>query len=80
MKPDNILVDWAYDSQGEPEVDRVALGDFDIALKLLHEQPLRAPHSVGNVMLRSSEGQSGKGVSKASDMYFLGLVVSVSRP
>lgn len=58
----------------------VALGDFDIAQKLVDEQPLRAPHAVGNVMWRSPEGQSGKGVAKASDIYSLGLVVSDSKP
>lgn len=78
VKPDNILVDWVYDSQGVPKVEKVALGDFDIALKLVDEQPLRAPHAVGNVMRRSPEGQSGKGVAKASDIYSLGLVVSNS--
>lgn len=50
VKPDNILVDWAYDDQGQPKVENVALGDFDLALKLVDEQPLRAPHAVGNVM------------------------------
>lgn len=75
VKPDNILVDWAYDDQGQPKVENVALGDFDLALKLVDEQPLRAPHAVGNVMWRSPEGQSGKGVAKASDIYSLGLVV-----
>lgn len=80
VKPDNILVDWAYDDQGQPKVENVALGDFDLALKLVDEQPLRAPHAVGNVMWRSPEGQSGKGVAKASDIYSLGLVVGESRP
>lgn len=75
LKPDNILVDWAYDDHGQPKVENVALGDFDLALKLVDEQPLRAPHAVGNVMWRSPEGQSGKGVAKASDIYSLGLVV-----
>lgn len=78
VKPDNILVDWEYDAQGEPKVDKVALGDFDIALKLVDEQPLRASHAVGNVMWRSPEGQSGKSLAKASDIYSLGLVVSDS--
>lgn len=78
VKPDNILVDWVYDDQGQPRVEKVALGDFDLALKLVDEQPLRAPHAVGNVMWRSPEGQSGKGVAKASDIYSLGLVVSDS--
>jgi serine/threonine protein kinase len=54
----------------------VALGDFDLALKLEDERPLCAPHAVGNVMWRSPEGQSGKGVAKPSDIYSFGLVVS----
>lgn len=78
MKPDNILVDWRLNEQGELKVDKVNLGDFDLALKLIDNQPLRAPHAVGNVMWRSPEGQSGKGVAKASDIYSLGLVVSRS--
>lgn len=78
MKSDNILVDWRLDGQGELKVDEVNLGDFDLALKLIDNQPLRAPHAVGNVMWRSPEGQSGKGVTKASDVYSLGLVVSHS--
>lgn len=79
MKPDNILVDWEYDELGQPKVEKVALGDCDLALKLVDERPLRAPHAVGNVMWRGPEGQSGKGVAKASDIYSLGLVVSCAR-
>ncbi|KAJ4392264.1 hypothetical protein N0V93_005889 [Gnomoniopsis smithogilvyi] len=74
VKPDNILVDWAYNERGEPKVSKVALGDFDLALKIVDDRPLRAPHAVGNVMWRSPEGQSGKGIAKASDIYSLGLV------
>ncbi|KAI3400755.1 hypothetical protein diail_1964 [Diaporthe ilicicola] len=74
IKPDNILVDWDYDDKGQPKVEKVVLGDFDLALKLVDDQPLRAPHAVGNVMWRSPEGQSGKGVAKASDIYSLGLL------
>jgi len=76
VKPDNILVDWTSDEQGKPVIKRVALGDFDIALKLKGEKPLRAPHAVGNVFWRSPEGQTGKGVAKPSDMFSFGLVVS----
>lgn len=57
------------------KVDKVALGDFDLALKLVNNQPLRGPHAIGNVMWRSPEGQSGKGITKASDVYSFGLVV-----
>lgn len=52
----------------------MALGDFDIALKLKGEKPLRAPHAVGNVFWRSPEGQTGKGVAKPSDVFSFGLV------
>ena len=75
VKPDNILVDWALDEQGKPLVKRAALGDFDIALKLEGGRPLRAEHAVGNVMWRSPEGQTGKGVARPSDVYSFGLVV-----
>ncbi|KAJ4415389.1 hypothetical protein N0V82_007384 [Gnomoniopsis sp. IMI 355080] len=74
IKPDNILVDWIHDEEGRPTVQKVALGDFDLALKLIDDQPLRSAHAVGNVMWRSPEGQSGKGVAKASDVFSLGLV------
>lgn len=77
IKPDNILIDWALDLHGNPKVTKVALGDFDISLKLIDDEPLRAPYAVGNVMWRSPEGQSGKGVAKASDVYSFGLVVSI---
>lgn len=76
IKPDNILVDWKDDEQSGPKVEKVALSDFDLALKLIDDIPLRAPHAVGNVMWRSPEGQSGKGVAKGSDVFSFGLVVS----
>ncbi|KAI3395295.1 hypothetical protein diail_1493, partial [Diaporthe ilicicola] len=68
------LVDWTLDSNSDPKVTKVASGDFDIALKLSHERPLRAPHAVGNVLWRSPEGQSGKGIAKPSDVYSFGRV------
>ncbi len=76
MKPDNIMVDWCPNEQGTPIIKHVALGDFDIALKLINERPLRGPHPIGNVLWRSPEGQTGKGVAKPSDVYSLALVVS----
>lgn len=76
IKPDNILVDWANDEEGRPVVQKVALGDFDLALKLIYNEPLRSSYVVGNVMWRSPGGQSGKGIAKASDVFSLGLVVS----
>ncbi|AEO58481.1 kinase-like protein [Thermothelomyces thermophilus ATCC 42464] len=74
VKPDNILVDWACDEDGNKTVTKAALGDFDIALKLEGAKPLYGPHAVGNAMWRSPEAQTGRGVTKASDVFSFGLV------
>ena len=36
---------------------------------------LQTPHAVGNAMWRSPEGQTGRGMIKASDIFSFGLVV-----
>ncbi|KAI0506683.1 kinase-like domain-containing protein [Xylaria bambusicola] len=69
IKPDNILVNLTCDN-----VTNVALGDFDIACKLEDGHVFQTPHAIGNAMWRSPEGQTGTGVSKASDMFSFGLV------
>ncbi|KAF1840645.1 kinase-like protein [Cucurbitaria berberidis CBS 394.84] len=74
VKPDNILVNWTSDKEGDKTVTNVALGDFDIAFKLDSGASLRTPYAIGNVMWRSPEGQTGSGVTKASDVYSFGLV------
>jgi len=76
LKPDNILVNWTSDKQGNQVVTDVVLGDFDIAFKPEGGQPLQTPYAIGNVMWRSPEGQTGRGVTKASDVFSFGLVVS----
>jgi serine/threonine protein kinase len=76
VKPDNILVNWTDDGQGNKSVTDVVLGDFDIAYQLKDNESIRTPHAQGNVMWRSPEAQTGSGVSKASDVYSFGLVVS----
>lgn len=76
MKPDNILVNWTCNKEGEKTVNDVALGDFDIAFKLKGGEPRQTPHAIGNAMWRSPEGQTGRGVTKASDIFSFGLVVS----
>jgi serine/threonine protein kinase len=76
VKPDNILVNWTHDGQGNKFVTDVALGDFDIAYQLKDNESIRTPHAQGNAMWRSPEAQAGSGVSKASDVYSFGLVVS----
>lgn len=76
IKPDNILVHWYFGEQDIPIIKHVALGDFDIALKVEGGRVLRGPGPIGNVLWRSPEGQTGKGVAKPSDVYSLALVVS----
>lgn len=75
MKPDNVLVNWTEDEEGKKAIGDVALGDFDIAFKSEHGEPRVTPYAIGNVMWRSPEGQTGRGVTKASDIYSFGLVV-----
>lgn len=74
VKPDNILINCTCDDNGNKTVTDVALGDFDIAFKL--EPGLLLRYAIGNVMWRSLEGQTASGVTKASDIYSFGLVVS----
>jgi serine/threonine protein kinase len=76
VKPDNILVNWTCDKDGNKTVTDVTLGDFDIAFKSENGEPRQTPYAIGNVMWRSPEGQTGRGMTKASDMYSYGLVVS----
>jgi hypothetical protein len=53
----------------------MALGDFDIAFKCEGGESLQTPYAIGNAMWRSPEGQTGRGVTKASDVFSFGLVV-----
>lgn len=76
VKPDNILVNWTCDEDGNKTVTDVALGDFDIAFKLKDGESRQTPYAIGNAMWRSPEGQTGRGVTKASDVFSYGLVVS----
>ena len=76
VKPDNILVNWTCDEEGNKIVTDVALGDFDIAFKSENGEPRQTPFAIGNAMWRSPEGQTGRGVGKASDIFSFGLVVS----
>jgi serine/threonine protein kinase len=75
VKPDNILVNWTCDEEGNKTVTDATLGDFDISFKLEHGKALQTPFAIGNAMWRSPEGQTGRGVTKASDVYSFGLVV-----
>ncbi|OAL56909.1 kinase-like protein [Pyrenochaeta sp. DS3sAY3a] len=73
VKPDNILINWTYDKDGNKTVTDVALGDFDIAYKLEKAESRQTPYAIGNAMWRSPEGQTGRGVTKASDIFSFGL-------
>jgi serine/threonine protein kinase len=75
VKPDNILVNWTCDKEGNKTVTGVALGDFDIAFKSEGGESRQTPYAIGNAMWRSPEGQTGSGVTKASDIFSFGLVV-----
>lgn len=76
VKPDNILVNWTSDSGGRKTASGVALGDFDIAFKSGGGKARETPYAIGNAMWRSPEGQTGRGVTKSSDIFSFGLVVS----
>ncbi|KAK3385633.1 kinase-like domain-containing protein [Podospora didyma] len=77
VKPDNILVNWSCDEAGKTTIGDVALGSFDIAFKSEHGEPRETPHAIGNAMWRSPEGQTGRGVTKASDIFSFGLVLDL---
>lgn len=76
VKPDRIFINWANDGNGNPVVTAAVLGDFDVAYKPKARESQNAPDAIGNVNWRSPEGQTGRGVMKASDVYSFGLVVS----
>lgn len=78
VKPDNVMVDWKLDEQGQVQIERVALIDLDVSLKLKGDKLLRIPdmQRLGNFMWRSPEAQTGQGIGKPSDVFSFGLVVS----
>ena len=79
IKPDNILVNWTCDEEGTKTITDVALGDFNIAWECPTNAVIIGPHAVGNHMWRSPEAQTGRGMSKASDVLSFGLVVSLPK-
>lgn len=74
VKPDNVFLNWYVDEKEQFHLERVALGDFDCALKLEGQKLLN--HRMGNVMWRSPEGQLGKGIGKPSEVFSFALLVS----
>ena len=76
VKPDNVLVDCDLDTEGHETVVDAVLGDFDLVFKWENAKPCHTPYAIGNAMWRSPEGQTGRDMTKASDIYSFGLVVS----
>lgn len=72
-KPDNVVLNWDVDENGEIKVGDVVLGDLDCALKLIGDKLLN--FRIGNVMWRSPEGQAGRGIGKHSEVFSFGLMV-----
>ncbi|PVH92885.1 kinase-like protein [Periconia macrospinosa] len=74
IKPDNIIVNWIRDENEQIVVTDVVLGDFENAWKLENGVTNYYRGSVGNVIWRSLEMQTGQLVYSASDIYAYGLV------
>ncbi|KAM5442569.1 hypothetical protein MferCBS31731_002448 [Microsporum ferrugineum] len=79
VKPDNVMINYTQDKQGQPLPERVVLGDLDCSLKMKGDKLLRLPEGIklGNVMWRSPEAQTGQGIGKHSDVFSYGLVVNI---
>ncbi|OAL56696.1 kinase-like protein [Pyrenochaeta sp. DS3sAY3a] len=76
IKPENILVQWQLTPSGRTVTD-VKLGDFDVVYNLAGEPSFQNATAVGTVEWISPEAQFGR-LSKASDMFSFGLVVSTA--
>ncbi|XXH00674.1 hypothetical protein Hte_007024 [Hypoxylon texense] len=74
VKPENFLVNWTSDKQGNKTATDAVLGDFDIAFKPEGGTPLNTRFAIGNAIWRNPEGQTGRGVTRASDVFLFGLV------
>ncbi|KAH7333305.1 hypothetical protein BKA65DRAFT_527512 [Rhexocercosporidium sp. MPI-PUGE-AT-0058] len=68
------IINWTSDSDGQKTVSDVALGDFDFAFKSEGGKARETPYAIGNAMWRSPEGQTGRGVTRASEILSFGLV------
>lgn len=76
VKPDNVLVNPDFSKEGHKTVTNAVLGDFDLIFKSENAKPCHTPYAIGNAMWRSPEGQTGGSLTKASDIYSFGLMVS----
>lgn len=77
VKSDNAVVEYRLQPNGELDISRVNLADPESAAKVKHGEHITGIQ-VGNVMWRSPEAQAGIGITKASDVFSFGIVVSAS--
>lgn len=75
VKSDNVVVEYRVQPNGEVDISRVNLADPGSAAKVKNGEHITGIQ-VGNVMWRSPEAQAGIGITKASDVFSFGIVVS----
>ena len=75
IKSDNIVVEYRPQPNGELDISRVNLADPESAAKVKNGEHITGIQ-VGNIMWRSPEAQAGIGITKASDVFSFGIVVS----
>jgi len=74
LKPDNILLNYHNNGDSTLVVTATKIADIDNAVHLSKGQAIYA--TVGNIYWRSPEAQLGAGISKPTDVFSFGLVVS----
>jgi len=74
LKPDNILLNYHDNGDSTIVITATKIADIDNAVHLSKGQAIYA--TVGNVYWRSPEAQVGVGISKPTDVFSFGLVVS----
>ncbi|KAL8705139.1 MAG: hypothetical protein Q9201_001742 [Fulgogasparrea decipioides] len=74
LKSNNILLMYEVSPNGEVDVTRVNVADWDNAAKLKEGQAITGTQ-VGNVMWRSPEAHAGIRIGKASDIFSFGIIV-----
>lgn len=68
------MISYTSDADGTLEINKVALGDAEGALKLPPGHSVSRP--IGHHLWTSPEAQVGIGVGRASDMWSFGVTVS----
>ena len=76
VKPQNVYVNWTCNDDGTKTITDVVLADFWNSWKVQRGEPYETRDPVGHIAWRSLEAHVGLAMTKASDMYSFGLVVS----